>query len=339
MNKNWSGKINTLTIGATEAEGGTRGRTVTIGGASGVPFLSFDGEIPNPPAIAIEVFDKEPTTWPKPLEDVYGDVWSDPAAWARRAKEFGADLVNLRLVSTHPDAGDRSPEEAVETVQAVLDAVDLPLIVWGCQIPEKDQKVMPKVAAATQGENCLLGAAVETDYRTLIAAAQAYGHKLIALGPCDVNKTKQVNILITDMDYPSRDIVIYPTAAALGYGMDYIYSILERVRLAALSGDKLLAQPVLLDVGYEAWRAKEARAGDEFADRWGPAAQRGPAWEAVTATTLLQGGVDLLVMCHPKAVEAVRNAIGQLVGEKPTFPTQDSELLLAQTTLAQGVVR
>jgi len=339
VKENWSGRVSTVTIGATEAEGGTRGRTVTIGGASGIPFLSFDGEMPNPPAIAIEVFDKEPADWPEPLEDVYGDVWSDPPAWARRVKELGADLVNLRLVSTHPDEGDRSPEEAMETVQAVLEAVDLPLIVWGCQVPEKDQKVMPKVAEATEGENCLLGAVAEPDYRTLSAAAQAYGHKLIALAPCDINKTKQVNILISDMGYPLEDIVVYPTTAALGYGMEYIYSVLERGRLAALSGDKLLAQPVILDVGYEAWKTKEAKAGDELADIWGPALQRGPAWEAVTATTYLQGGADLLVMCHPKAVEAVRNTIVQLVGEPPRFPLQDTDLFSLQRTLSQGSAR
>ena len=339
IKESWPGRVNTVMIGATKAQGGTRGRTITIGGASGVPFLSFDGEMPNPPAIAIEVFDKEPVAWPKPLEDVYRDVWSDPPAWACRAKELGADLVNLRLVSTHPDEGNCSAEEALETVQAVLEAVDLPLIVWGCQVPEKDQKVMPKVAEATQGENCLLGAAAETGYRTLTAAAQAYGHKLIALAPCDINKTKQVNILVTDMGYPLRDIVVYPTTAALGYGMEYIYSILERGRLAALSGDRLLAQPVILDVGYEAWRAKEAKADDKFADTWGPAHQRGPAWEAVTAMTFLQGGVDLLVMCHPKAVEAVRNAIGQLVGERPTLPTQDTDLALLTSTSSQGGAR
>jgi len=320
VKENWSGQVNAVTIGATEAEGGTRGRTVTIGGASGMPFLSFDGETPNPPAIAMEVFDKKPTAWPKPLEDVYGDVWSDPSAWACRVEEFGADLINLRLVSTHPDEGDRSPEQAAETVRAVLEAVDLPLIVWGCLLAEKDQKVLPKVAEATQGENCLLGAATETDYRTLTAAAQAYGHKLIALAPCDINKTKQVNILVSDMGYPVENIIVYPTTAALGYGMEYIYSILERARLAALSGDRLLAQPVFLDVGYEAWRAKEAKAGDEFADVWGPAQKRGPAWEALTATTLLQGGADLLAMCHPKAMEAVRSTISQLLGEELSVP-------------------
>ena len=314
VKQKWSGRIGTVTLGATQAEGGTRGRTVTIGGQSGIPFLSFDGETPHPPAIALDVLDKQPADWPKPLAEVYGDVWSDPAAWARRVKELGADLVNLRLLSTHPDEGDRSPEEAAKTVKAVLAAVDLPLIIWGCDVPQKDQKVMPKVAEAVQGENCLLGAVTETEYRTLTAAAQAYGHKLIALSPCDINKAKQVNILVSDMGYPLKDIVIYPSTASLGYGMEYIYSILERGRLAGLSGDMLMGQPVLLDVGYEAWRAKEARSGDEFADLWGSAAERGPAWEAVTATDLLQGGADLLLMRHPKAMEVVRNTVGQLVG-------------------------
>ena len=310
----WPGGINTVTIGATPDEGGTRGHAVAIGGEKGIPFLGFDGPTPNPPAIAIDVLDAAPEGWPAPLAEVYSDVWSDPAAWAERAVELGADLVNLKLESTHSDAGDRAPEEAVETVKAVLSAVDVPLIVWGCDFPAKDRLVMPKVAEAAQGENCLLGAATETEYRTIAAAAQAYGHKLISLAPCDINKQKQVNILISDTGYPSANLVLYPTTAALGYGMEYIYSILERGRLAALSGDEYLAQPVILDIGAEAWRAKEAKAGDEFADIWGPAAERGPVWEAVTATNYLQAGADILVMRHPKAIETVCKTIRALLG-------------------------
>jgi len=311
VKEKWSGQLTTVTLGATAAEGGTRGSTVTLGGQTGIPYLSFDGETPNPPAIALDVLDKQPVDWPQMLADVYGDVWSDPAAWAARVKELGADLVNLRLISTHPEEGDRSADEAAETVKAVLAAADLPLVIWGCDVPAKDQVVMPKVAEAAQGENCLLGAVIEDEYRTLTAAAQAYGHKLIALSPCDINKAKQVNILVNDMGFPVEDIVMYPSTASLGYGMEYIYSILERGRLAALSGDRLMAQPIVLDVAHEAWRAKEARSGDEATDTWGPAAQRGPAWEAITATDLLQGGADLLIMRHPKAMEAVRNAVGQ----------------------------
>jgi acetyl-CoA decarbonylase/synthase complex subunit delta len=312
VKQKWSGKVNTVTIGATKAEGGSRGRTVTIGGQTGIPFLSFDGEMPHPPAIALDVLDKAPLDWPEPLKAIYGDVWSDPAAWARRVKELGADLVNLRLISTHPEEGDRSPEEAAETVRAVLAAVDLPLVIWGCDVPAKDQRVMPKVAEAAQGENCLLGACTETEYRTLAAAAQAYRHKLIALAPCDINKQKQVNILISDTGFPLNDLVLYPTTASLGYGMEYVYSILERGRLAALAGDRLMAQPVILAVGYEAWRSKEARMGDEATAVWGPPTERGAAWEAVTAADLLQGGADLLVLRHTKAVEVIRGLVSDL---------------------------
>ena len=310
----WSGSINSVTIGATKDQGGTRGRAVTIGGQKGIPFLGFEGEVPNPPVIAIDVLDIQPDDWSPPLAEVYGGVWSDPAAWARKAVELGADLINLRLNGTHPDGGDRSPDQAAETVKSVLAATDLPLIVWGCDVPAKDQKVMPKVAEAAQGENCLLGAVTETEYRTLTAAAQAYGHKLVALAPIDINKQKQVNILVNDMGFPVENIVMYPTTAGLGYGMEYVYSILERGRLAALSGDKLMAQPIILDVGYEAWRAKEAKSGQEFAGQWGPPTERGVAWEVATATNLLQGGADLLVMRHPKAIETVRKAIAELVG-------------------------
>jgi acetyl-CoA decarbonylase/synthase complex subunit delta len=180
-------------------------------------------------------------------------------------------------------------------------------------VPAKDQRVMPKVAEAAQGEVCLLGACTESEYRTLAAAAQAYRHKLIALAPCDINKQKQVNILISDTGFPLTDLVLYPTTASLGYGMEYVYSILERGRLAALSGDRLMAQPVILDVGYEAWRSKEARSGDEVTAVWGPPTERGAAWEAVTAADLLQGGADLLVLRHTKAVEVVRSLVSDLV--------------------------
>ncbi len=310
----WTAGIRTVKIGAVKAEGGTRGRAVTIGGQTGIPFLGFEGAVPNPPAIAVDVLDRAPEDWPAELAKVYRDVWSDPAPWARRAVELGADLINLRLAGTHPDGGNRSADDAVGTVKAVLQAVDLPLIIWGCDVPAKDQVVMPRVAEAAKGENCLLGAVTEKEYRTLAAAAQACGHKLIALSPIDINKTKQVNILVSDTGYPLENIVIYPTTAALGYGMEYVYSVLERGRLAALTGDRLMAQPVILDVGYEAWRAKEAKSGDEAAVAWGPAAERGPVWEAVTATNLLQGGADLVVMRHPKAIAAVRKTIHALVG-------------------------
>jgi len=56
----WSGKVLEVKIGATADEGGTRSRTVTVGGETTLPFLQFEGEMPNPPRVAIEIADQKP---------------------------------------------------------------------------------------------------------------------------------------------------------------------------------------------------------------------------------------------------------------------------------------
>jgi acetyl-CoA decarbonylase/synthase complex subunit delta len=247
------------------------------------------------------------------LKKVYGDAMSSPAQWAKKAVGFGADMICLRLMDAHPDAGNRSPEQCAESVKEVLGAVGVPLMIWGCGVDEKDNEILPAASSAAKGENCLIGTAREKNYRTIVAVALADKHKLIAESPLDINIAKQVNILCSDAGFPMDDVVIFPTTAALGYGIEYVYSIQERGRLAGLSGDKLLGQPVLCDVGFEAWRAKEAKAPpfacvtDETRDQWGV------MWEAATAAVLMQAGAELLVMRHPQAIEYARKTIDRLL--------------------------
>jgi acetyl-CoA decarbonylase/synthase complex subunit delta len=313
LKEKWTRAVNEVTIGATADEGGTRAKTVTIGGTKTLPFLAFEGETGSVPPIAVEVWDSGGEAWPDQLKEVYGDALSSAGAWAVKAVEFGADLICLRLMGAHPDAGDRSPDECAATVKEVLEAVDVPLIIWGPGADEKDNKVMPAVSAAAKGENCLLGTAREKNYRTIVAVCLADTHKLIAESPLDINIAKQVNILCQDAGFPLENIVVFPTTGSLGYGIEYVYSIQERGRLAALRGDKLLGQPVIADVGFEAWRAKEAKAPpfdtvtDENRDEWGV------MWESATAQVLLQSGVELLVMRHPEAIQNVRAAIKRMM--------------------------
>jgi len=312
----WSRSINTVVIGATAEEGGTRANTVEIGGATALPFLAFEGAVGNPPAIAVEVWDSGGDTWPEQLKHVYGDALSSPAAWAKKGVEFGAELICLRLMGAHPDAGDRSGADCAASVKEVLEAVDVPLMIWGCAVDEKDNVVLPEVSAAAKGENCLLGTAREKNYRTIVAVCLADKHKLICESPLDINIAKQVNILCSDAGFGLEDMVVFPTTGSLGYGIEYVYSIQERGRLAALRGDKLLSQPVVCDVGFEAWRAKEAKSPpfdtvtDENRDAWGV------MWESATALVLLQSGAELLVMRHPEAIQNVKAAIKRLMPAK-----------------------
>ncbi len=303
----WSSEINKITVG-----GGKR-KSVAIGGAKCMPWLAYEGDLGNRPCLAIEIWDKPPDAWHEELKKAYGDSVKDPAAWAKKAAELKPDLLCLRLAGTHPDAGNKSPDEAAACLKGVLETVDLPLIVWGCGIEEKDNAVMPRVSEVAKGENCLLGTITDKNYRTLVAACLADGHKLIAESPLDINIAKQINILAHDAGYPLESMVIFPTSAAMGYGFDYVYSIMERARTAGLGGDPLMKQPILVDVGAEAWRAKEAQAPDEMLPGHGPAKERGPMWETLTATNYLQAGADVILLRHPRAVEQVRAAIDRLV--------------------------
>jgi len=303
-----SGRLHEVTLG-----GGTRRTTVTIGGAQAVPHGGPRAVLGRRPAIAIDVLDAAPDDWPAALAEAYAGVLDDPAAWARKAvEEYGADLVCVKFDAIHPDKGDRDAAHAVDVTRKVLEAVGVPVILWGSDSAEKDGAVMPKVSEAAKGEKALLGTVTEANYKGLTAIALADDHFLVAEAPLDINIAKQINILVSDMGFPLERLVMYQTTGALGYGLEYAYSIQERQRLAALGGDRLMAIPLVCDVGTEAWLTKEARTVD--APQWGDAARRGPLWEAVTAVDLLQSGADILRMRHPAAVAMVRGYIDSVWG-------------------------
>ncbi|MGB9662354.1 MAG: CO dehydrogenase/acetyl-CoA synthase subunit delta [Moorellaceae bacterium] len=302
--------VQTVTLGATKEEGGTRSHTITIGGDAALPFHHFEGEIPYRPVIAMEVQDIEPE-WPAALKECFAGVMREPGRWAEKCvQEYGADLIYLKLDGAHPEGANRTVEQCVATVKEVLQAVGVPLIVVGCGEADKDKEVLEAVAEAAAGENLLLGNAEQNNYKSLTAACMVHKHNIIARSPLDINICKQLNILISEMNMPLNRIVIDPSIGSLGYGIEYSYSIMERTRLGALQGDKMLSMPVLCTVGYEAWRSKEATAESPA---WGDAGDRGVLWEAVTATALLQAGAHLLLMRHPRAVALVKKNIEQLM--------------------------
>jgi acetyl-CoA decarbonylase/synthase complex subunit delta len=307
----WSGKVREITLGATSTNGGTRAKTVTVGGETTLPFLHFEGEIPHPPVIAIEVQDRKPADWSPVLLEAWGDVTEDVAAWTKAAEEAGADIVLLKF-SLHNDL---TPEHARQTLRKVLDATGLPLVVFGPGQADVDNEVLVAVAEEGKGENLVLGVCEDKNYRTIVAGALAHGHMVDARCPMDVNLSKQLNILISDMGLPLERVVMDPTTGALGYGMEYGYSVMERLRLAALQGDSMTQQPMLVTPGEEAWRTKEARASEGVPEEWGDWAERAINWETLTASSLIESGADILVLRHPESVRRVRIMIDALMSK------------------------
>ena len=303
----WPGSVRIVTIGATAAEGGTRAKTVIVGGQTAMPYLHFEAPMPNKPVIAIEIKSRKPDDWSALLAEAWGDAMADPAQWAKKAEEAGADLIVLALTLAD------SPEDAVKAVKSVLSATGLPLIVWGPGQVEKDNELLVPVSEATKGEKIVLGICEDKNYRTIVATAMANGHLVEARTPMDVNLSKQLNILVSDMGMPKDRILMDPTTGALGYGIEYGYSVMERLRLAALQGDAMTQQPMIVTPGFEAWKTKEAKVGEGVPEAWGDWKARAVNWETVTAIALVESGADILVLRHPESVKRVKSAIEELV--------------------------
>jgi acetyl-CoA decarbonylase/synthase complex subunit delta len=299
--KKWAGAIRTVTLGS-----GSR-RARAVGGGHGLPLHTFEAQFPHRPALALEITDVEPPRWPEAARQSWEGALGRPAAAARRAvEEFGAELVMLHLAGTHPDRGNRSAEEAAADARAVLDSVHVPLIVKGPGAGQKQNEVLARVAEECRGEGLALHSACQEEYRTLAAVAVAYGHVLVAESPIDMNIAKQLNILLADANVDLNRVLIDPLTGGLGYGLEYTYSVMERIRLAALGGETMLNSPVICLVGEEAWKTKEVKTAGEGT---------GINWEVATALPLIEAGAEVVVLRHPEALARLRKQLDSWFGE------------------------
>jgi len=310
----YPGEIVEVKLGATKGEGGTRAKSLVIGGEKAPAFYNFESKMPHPPVISFDVFDmKIPLA--KAVKMHVMDVMEDPAEWAKRSVEkFGAEMINLHLVSIDPLLKDTPPQQAVKTVEEVLQAVDVPIAVGGCGDPLKDLKVFEKVAEATEGERILFNSVtLDMDIEKMAKVINKYGHVVIAFTSMDMAHAKELNRKLYPF-LPKDRIVIDTTTAALGYGLDYAFTIMERTRLGGLMGDPELQHPMSSGT-TNAWAAREAwMREDRIGPEWGPRELRGPIWEVVTALTLLLAGVDYFMMMHPAAVQTLKKIIKDLLG-------------------------
>ena len=293
--ESYSGNVREVTIGKGV-------KALKIGGENVLPFHSFDeGSVPNPPRFALEVLDMEPEGWAGSVLEPYKDVVSDPVKWAKKCLTYGADMICLKLASTDPAGKDASPEAAATIAKKVAEAITVPLIVYGSGDEKKDAVVLPKVAEACSGENLLLGPAVKENYEEIAKAAQQHGHAIIAQSPLDINLMKELNIKLCKSFPPDR-IVIDPLTSALGYGMEYSFTIMERTKqTGVIFKDGMTQMPIIADLANECWKTKEAKANKV----------QGMLWEAITAVSLLLAGANIVVVRHPETLKQVKELLGQ----------------------------
>ena len=303
----YSGQIKEITLGKGD-------KAVTVGGESCYPFYLFEGGMPHLPRIAMEVYDCPPEEWAPAALAPFAGVTDDPVAWAKKCiEDYGAEMICLQLVSTDPNGLDRGAEEAAQVVKQVASAISVPLIVWGTANHDKDSEVLRLVAEACQDKRLVIGPVEEGDHKKIGASAIAYQHTVVASSPIDINLAKQLNILLGNLGVPDELLVVDPTVSGIGYGIEYCYSVMERMRMAGLAQqDDKLQFPIICNVAKEVWKTKEAHIPTEEDPTLGDAGKRGILMEAMSAMILLLAGGDVMIMRHPEAIRLVREMITEL---------------------------
>ncbi len=295
----YTGRINEVSLGPDGP---------VIGGQNAYGFHAFEGAFPHRPLLGLEVWDYDPgEDWPPALREAYDGVMGDPGAWARRCVEYGADLVCLHLKSSDPAGGNTGAEEAVASVRKVVEAVEAPVLVYGLGLDYRDAETLPAVAEAFVGRRLILGPVIDRNYRKIAPLALACGHIVAALSATDFNLAEQLNILLFNLGLPKDRLLMDPTTAALGYGMEYCYSVMERIQIGALAvNDTDIQQPMINFVGEESWRAKEAGLPTADNPLLGEAVCRGILLETTAAVSYLAAGSGLLSLRHPTSLKLTR---------------------------------
>jgi len=292
---------------------GSGDHSLTVGGSNTLPFQLFEGDMPRKPAIAMEVLDIKPTEWPESLTKYFTEVLDNPVSWARKCvSEYGAEALCVSLVGTDPNGMNRPSSEAAKTAVDIINAVEVPIIVWGCGNSEKDTESLREITSMVGDKKVCLAPLSDANYRSLGATAMAFGHPIVAASPIDVNLAKQLNILLENLGVSLNSVLIDPSIGALGYGIEYTYSVMERIRLAAMTQqDEKLQVPFICNLGREVWKTKETRLPSD--DLLGDQETRGVLMEAITASCMLAAGGELLIMRHPKAIALTKALINGLM--------------------------
>jgi acetyl-CoA decarbonylase/synthase complex subunit delta len=289
----YTGVVREVTIGKGN-------KILKIGGENMLPFHSFDqGANPNPAKFALEILDMKPEDWPEHAIEPYRDVISDPVSWAKKCQSFGVDAASLFLMSTDPAVKDSPADKAAGLVKEVAEAINLPLIVYGSGDEVKDVEVLSKVAEVCDGMNLLIGPVLKENYEAVGKAILDHGHTAIAQSPLDINLLKELNVKLSKF-FPPERIVIDPLSSALGYGMEYSFSLMERVKqIGIMTKDSMTMMPIIANLGGECWKTKQAKENKK----------QGLLWEGVTAMSLLLAGANMVVLRHPETLKLIKETI------------------------------
>lgn len=277
-------------------------QNVHLKGETDMPFVEIDK---NNFKLGIEILMKIPENYPDVLKQAWGECIYNPVEYSKKALLKKNDFLAVKFNLDENDLDEL--DKYLQMLSEIETISQKPLIVTGSELEEVDEVLLPKITETLQ-KPAIIGSFCEKNYKKTLKNFD--NHKIIARTPIDINLAKELNILLSDFGVSLDNILIDTTIGALGYGLDYAYSVIERIKQAALGGDEYLNMPIISFVGEEVFKSKETKSS-EYAPSWGKIEERATMWEVATAGAFMAAGSNILVVRHPKTLSTLNKLIAK----------------------------
>lgn len=278
---------------------------LTIGGDKSFHFLGENNNCSKPLyALELNIFNPEESS--HIVQDVYSDLFKDTEKLVVEAQKSDCDILGLKFNIGEEDFENKI-EPAVESLKRLLPHIQKPLMIRGINNQVVDAKLLPALIKALDRE-AIIAFADENTYKSIVPNVIEGNHILVIRTPIDINLAKEMNILTTEMGLDPDKILIDPDMGGLGYGLEYGYSIMERIKLAGFDGDAMLNMPMIAFAGEESLKAKETKS-DTFDKSWGDFKTRSLMFEITSASAVAAAGVNIIVLNHPNSIKAMKGLV------------------------------
>jgi len=276
---------------------------LTIGSDSSFHFLRENNNNSKPIyALELDIFNKD--EMPEAVKREFAEDIKNPVELIKKAQTLPCDILGLKF---NIGEDNNNIPLAKDLLKKLLPDITKPLMIIGVNNSDIDSELLPELISVLDRES-IIAFAEEKTYKSIVPSVIKGNHLLSIRTPIDINLAKEMNILTTDMGLSPDKILVDTDMGGLGYGLEYGYSIMERIKLAGFDGDKMLNMPIIAFVGEETFKTKETKS-DEFSQSWGNLNQRAIMFEIAAASAITAAGANVVVVKHPQTIKTMKGLV------------------------------
>lgn len=225
---------------------------------------------------------------------------SDRLELVKKAQNTDCNILGLKFNVSDV----AQTQEAAGILKEILPEIEKPLMIRGVNNDGIDSVLLPELTEVLDRKT-IVAFANENTYKSIVPSVVSGGHVLVLRSPIDINLAKELNILSCDLGLPLDKILIDTDIGGLGYGLEYGYSIMEKIKLEGFGGDDYLNMPIISFVTEESLKTKEAKS-DTYTESWGELDRRAKMFEISSASAVAAAGANIIVLNNPQSVKIMK---------------------------------